>query len=291
MTPEQARAKPVNKRTDIWAFGCVLYELLTGKEAFRGGTVSDTIAAVLEREPEWQALPPATPAKIRDLLRRCLQKDSQRRLRDIGDARIEIEEASAAPAMPELAATLEGVRALGRRGLILRVGALLLVAIVTGLAIWNLKPTSTAPPKPVARFTITLPPGEQLAGLDLGLAVALSPDGSRLAYVARQGGIQQLYLRAMDSQEARPIPGTEGAVNPFFSPDGHWLGFFAGGRLEKVSVNGGAGVTLRDGVNFGGASWASQGMIAISPPSIPGLQQVPDAGGTPQTLTRLEKGD
>src|SRR6202162_4459277 len=106
MTPEQARAKPVNKRTDIWAFGCVLYELLTGKEAFRGGTVSDTIAAVLERGPEWQALPPATPAKIRDLLRRCLQKDSQRRLRDIGDARIEIEEALSAPpaAEPSVAA-------------------------------------------------------------------------------------------------------------------------------------------------------------------------------------------
>jgi Tol biopolymer transport system component len=291
MSPEQARAKPVNKRTDIWAFGCVLYELLTGKEAFRGGTVSDTIAAVLEREPEWQALPPATPAKIRDLLRRCLQKDSQRRLRDIGDARIEIEEASATPAMPELAATLEGVRALGRRGLILRVGALLLVAIVTGLAIWNLKPTPTAPPKPVSRFTITLPPGEQLAGLDLGLAVALSPNGSRLAYVARQGGIQQLYLRAMDSQEARPIPGTEGAVSPFFSPDGQWLGFLAGGKLKKISVNGGAALTLGDGVNIGGASWGSQGMIAISPTSIPGLQQVPDAGGTPQTLTRLEKGD
>src|ERR1700693_4833383 len=291
MTPEQARAKPVNKRTDIWAFGCVLYELLTGKEAFRGGTVSDTIAAVLEREPEWQALPPATPAKIRDLLRRCLQKDSQRRLRDIGDARIEIEEASAAPAMPELAATLEGVRALGRRGLILRVGALLLVAIVTGLAIWNLKPTSTAPPNPLSRFTITLPPGEELAGLDLGPAVALSPDGSRLAYVARQGGTQQLYLRAMDSQEARPIPGTEGAVNPFFSPDGQWLGFFAGGKLKKVSVNGGAALTLGDAVIPRGASWGSQGVIAFAPSSVSVVQQVPDAGGAPRPLTRPEKGE
>src|SRR3984893_17652373 len=224
-------------------------------------------------------------------LPRCLQKDSQRRLRDSGHRAIEIEEASAAPAMPEPAATLKGVRALGRRGLILSVGALLLVAIVTGLAIWNLKPTPTAPRKPVSRFTITLPPGEQLAGLGLGLAVALSPDGSRLAYVARQASTQQLYLRAMDSQEARPIPGTEGAVNPFFSPDGQWLGFLAGGKLKKISVNGGAALTLGDGVNFGGASWGSQGMIAISPTSIPGLQQVPDTGGTPQTLTRLERGD
>src|ERR1700687_4274463 len=149
MSPEQARAKAVDKRTDIWAFGCVLYELLTGKEAFRGGTVSDTIAAVLEREPEWQALPPATPAKIRDLLRRCLQKDSQRRLRDIGDARIEIEEASAAPARAEPSAPVKGIRSLGRRGLILSVGTLLLVVIVTGLAIWNLKPAPSPLPKPV----------------------------------------------------------------------------------------------------------------------------------------------
>jgi eukaryotic-like serine/threonine-protein kinase len=291
MSPEQARGKAVDKRTDIWAFGCVLYEMLAGKVAFRGATVSDTIVAVLEREPDWQALPAATPTKIRDLLRRCLQKESQHRLRDIGDARIEIEEASAAPAMPEPAATRKGVRALGRQVLILSVGALLLVAIVTGLTMWNLKSSPAPTPQPVSRTVITLPPGQQLAGLDLGPAVALSPDGSRLAYVARQGGTQQLYLRAMDSQEAKLIPGTEGAVNPFFSPDGQWLGFFASGKLKKVSVNGGAALTLGDGVTFGGASWGSQGMIAISPTSIPGLQQVPDTGGTPQTLTLLEKGD
>ena len=213
----------MDKRTDIWAFGCVLYEMLTGKEAFRGETVSDTIAAVLEREPDWQALPPATPAKIRDLLRRCLQKDSQRRLRDIGDARIEIEEALAAPAMPELAATRKGLRALGRRALIVSVGALLLVAIGTGFAIWNLKPAPTASPKPVSRFTITLPPGEQLSAQEYAV-MALSPDGTHLAYVATQGGNQQLYLRAMDSLETKPIPGTEGAISPFFSPDGQWLG-------------------------------------------------------------------
>jgi serine/threonine-protein kinase len=291
MSPEQARGKAVDKRADIWAFGCVLYELLTARQAFRGETFSDTIAAVLEREPDWQALPPATSAKIRDLLKRCLQKDSQRRLRDMGDARIEMEEASAAPATAEPAAALRGVRALGRRGLTLSVGALLLVAIVTGLAVWNLKPAPTAPPKPVSRFTITLPPGQQLAGLDLGPAVALSPDGSRLAYVARQGGTQQIYLRALDSQEARPMPGTEGAVNPFFSPDGQWLGFVESGKLEKVLVNGGTALTLGDGVSAGGASWGSQGMIAISPTSIPGLQLVPDTGGAPQQLTRLEKAD
>jgi Tol biopolymer transport system component len=291
MSPEQARAKPVDKRTDIWAFGCVLYELLTGKRAFRGETVSDTIAAVLEREPNWGALPPATPAKIRDLLRRCLQKESQHRLRDIGDARIEIEEASAAPAMPEPAATLKGVRVLGRRALIVGVGALLLVAIVTGLAIWNLKPAPTAPPKPVSRFTITLPPGEQLSAQDYA-AMALSPDGTHLAYVATQGGTQQLYLRAMDSLEAtKPIPGTEGAVSPFFSPDGQWLGFFARGKLKKVSVSRGSALTLGDAKNPRGGSWGGQGTIAFAPAAVSVLQQVSDTGDTLQPLTHLEKGE
>jgi Tol biopolymer transport system component len=288
MSPEQARGKVVDKRTDIWAFGCVLYEMLTGKRAFRGETVSDTIAAVLELEPDWQILPAAAPAKIRDLLRRCLHKDIQHRMRDIGDARIEMEEASAAPAMPEPTATLTGVRALGRRAIILSVGALLLVAIITGLVVWNLKPS---PPQPVSRTVITLPPGQQLAGLDLGPAVALSLDGSRLAYVARQGGTQEIYLRAMDSLETKPIPGTEGGVSPFFSPDGQWLGFFAGGKLKKISVNGGAAVTVGDAADPRGANWSSQGTITFVPTNVSVLHQVPDGGGAPQPLTRFEKGD
>ena len=289
MSPEQARGKDVDKRTDIWAFGCVVYELLTGRRAFRGETVSDTIAAVLEREPDWQALPLATPAKIRDLLRWCLQKDSQRRLRDIGDARMEIEEALAAPAIAEPSAPSKGIRALGRRPLILSLGALLLGAAIASLATWNLKPTPS--PRPISRFTITLPPGQQLTGLDTGPAVALSPDGTHLAYVAIQGGTQQLYLREMDSVESKPIPGTEGAVNPFFSPDGQWVGFFAGGNLKKVPVSGGAAVTLGDASNPHGASWGSQGMIAFTPANGLGVQQVSDAGGTPQPLTPLEKGE
>ena len=291
MSPEQARGKAMDKRTDIWAFGCVLYELLAGKEAFRGETVSDTIVAVLEREPDWQVLPSATPAKIRDLLRRCLQKDVNKRCRDAGDVRIEIEEALVAPAMPEPAVTVKGVRALGRRALILSVGALLLVAIVTSLAIWKLKPSPAPAPQPVTRTVITLPPGQQLAGLENGPAVALSPDGTHLAYVVRQGGTQQIYLRAMDSLESKPISGTDGAVNPFFSPDGQWLGFFAGGKLKKVSVSGGAAVTVSDTAQPRGASWGSQGIIAFAPQNVAVLQQVSDAGGTPQPLTRLEKGE
>jgi len=290
MSPEQARGKAVDKRTDIWAFGCVFYELLTGKQAFQGETVTEILAAVLKGEPEWQALHTNTPIKIRDLLRRCLQKDVNKRCRDAGDVRIEIEEALAVPATAEATAPTKGIRALGRRALILSLGALLLGAAIAGLAIWNLKPAPPSPPRPVTRTVITLPPGDQLAGLD-SPAMALSPDGSQLAYVARRGGRQQIYLRALDNLEARPIAGTEGAIGPFFSPDGQWLGFFAAGKLKKISVSGGAALNLGDAPNPQGASWGSQSMIAFAATNVSVLQLVSDAGGTPQPLTRLEKGD
>jgi serine/threonine-protein kinase len=290
MSPEQARGKAVDKRTDIWAFGCVLYEMLTGKEAFRGETVSDTIAAVLAREPDWQVLPPATPAKIRDLLRRCMQKESQHRLRDIGDARIEIEEASTAPAMAEPAAQAKGIRVRWQGALLWGV-AFLLLAAVTGMAVWKWKSSSPIISGPVSRIAITLPPGQPLAGLDIGLAVALSPDGTRLAYAARQGDKQQLYLRPLAGLEAKPIPGTEGAIQPFFSPDGQWLGFFADGKLKKISVSGGTSISLGDGADPRGASWGSQGMIIFVPTRNSALVQVSDAGSTPQTLTRFAKGE
>ena len=160
--------------------------------------------------------------------------------------------------------------------------------MIASLAVWNLKPAPPTSPRPESRFTITLPPGQQLAGLENGLAVALSPDGTHLAYVATQNGTQQIYLRAMDSLEARPIPGTEGAGTPFFSPDGLWVGFFAEGKLKKIAVSGGAAMTLSDSAISRGASWGSQEMIAIG--GVP-LQQVSDAGGAPQPLTRLGKGE
>ena len=321
MSPEQARGKAVDKRTDIWAFGCLLYELLTTKLAFRGETITDTLAAILEREPDWQALPPSTPAQVRDLLRRCLQKDSQRRLRDLGDARIEIEEALAPPlevpgaeslkrdsdsghaAVAESEAGLKPAKKSTRfrwaavstapidkswRATAVWAAAGLAACIAVGLTVWNLKPAPA--PKAVSRLTITLPPGDQLAAQDYP-ALALSPDGTQLAYVAIRGGTRQIYLRALDSLEARPLAGTDGANTPFFSPDGQWVGFFAGGKLKKVSVSGGAALTLGNAANPRGASWGSQGMIAFSPQNVAVLQQVSDAGGTPQPLTRFEKGD
>jgi Tol biopolymer transport system component len=293
MSPEQARGKSVDKRTDIWAFGCVLYELLAGRQAFQGESTTEILAAVLRGEPDWQALPETTPMSIRALLRRCLQKEMNKRARDAGDARIEIEEAMAAPVTAELttAAPTKGFRALGRRVLILSVGIFLLGAAIAGIAVWNVKPTRSPTPQVVSRFTITLPPGQQLAGLYSGPALALSPDGTRLAYIARQGGVQQLYLRAMDSLESTSIPDTEGAVNPFFSPDGQWVGFFAGGKLKKIPVSGGSALTLGNAAYTDGASWGSRTMIAFPPTAASALQQVSDAGGALQPMTRLEKGE
>jgi serine/threonine-protein kinase len=263
----------------------VLYEMLTGKMAFSGEAVTDTLAAVIRAEPDWSQLPAYTPMRVRVLLQRCLQKDAKQRLRDIGDARISLEEVlSGASELSPGAAPTPSPR-FWRRLLPWAVGVLAVAVAVA--ATWHLKPS---PPRPVTRFTITLPSGQHLAGLDQP-ALALSPDGSQLAYVATtQGGVQQIYLREMNSAETRSISGTEGATDPFFSPDGQWLGFFADGRLKKIPVSGGAAITLADAPAHFGASWGSQGIIVFISALGP-LQQVSDAGGVPQPLTRLEKGE
>jgi Tol biopolymer transport system component len=173
------------------------------------------------------------------------------------------------------------------RALPLSLATLLLGGALASLATWNLKPT---PPRPVSRMLITLPPGQRLAGLDQP-AVAFSPDGSRLAYVAIQGGTQQIYLRALDSLESQAIPGTEGGVNPFFSPDSQWLGFFPAQKLKKVPVSGGSVQTIDDAVQLHGASWSAKDTIVFKRQGIPTLQQVPASGGTPQPLTHAEKGE
>jgi serine/threonine-protein kinase len=293
MSPEQAKGKPVTKATDIWAFGCVLYELLSGHAAFEGDDITEILAAVVKTEPDWNRLPTTTPPAVRMLLKRCLQKDRTLRLRDAGDARIEIQETLSSPSgmSPGIAASAKGIRALGRRELILIPGALLLVAAIASLATWILKPSSSPLPQPVSRLTITLPPGQQIAGLDRGPAVALSLDGAHLAYIARQGGAQQLYLRSMDSLEAKPILGTDGAFNPFFSPDGQWVGFFAGGKLKKASVSGGAVLTVGEAASPNGASWGSQGTIAFAPTNVSTIEQIPDAGGTATPISHLVKAE
>jgi Tol biopolymer transport system component len=292
MAPEQLEGKEVDARTDIFAFGVVVYEMATGKKAFEGKSQASLIAKILETDPpSISSLQPMTPPALDRLVKKCLTKEPEGRWQAASDVCDELKwiaegGSQISSVMPVPA---KGIRALGQRQLILGVlGALLLGAAITAIALWNLKPT---PPRPVSRYVITLLPGQQLAALDFGPAVALSPDGSHLAYVARQGGVRQLYLRAMDSLESKPIPGTEGSLNPFFSPDGQWIGFFSVGKLRKVSVSGGAAIPLGDAGFPLGASWGSRGTITFAPTNGSVLQQVSEAGGNPQPLTRFEKGE
>ncbi|HET9406431.1 MAG TPA: protein kinase [Candidatus Sulfotelmatobacter sp.] len=287
MSPEQLEGKEADVRSDIFSLGAVLYEMITGKRAFEGKTTASTIAAILASEPKpISALQPMSPLLER-VVKACLEKDPAARMQTAHDVKLQLRWIAEAGSevTPPSAAAMRGLP--GRRGVVLGVGGLLLVAVIASLATWNLKPE---PPRPVSRTVITLPPGQHLAGLDQP-AVALSPDGTHLAYVAVQGNTQQLYLRAMDSLEARPIPGTEGATEPSFSPDGQWLGFFASGNLKKVSVSGGAALTLGDALQPRGGSSGSRGLIAFVPSWASTVQQVPDAGGTPQALTHFAKGE
>jgi serine/threonine-protein kinase len=289
MSPEQAKAKSVDRRADIWAFGCVLYEMLTGKQAFTGETVTESLAAVIMKDPDLSQLPLATPMRVRMLLQRCLQKDPKQRLQAIGDARISLDEVlSGAPEFapsPTSVAVVPISQPLWRRVLPWAVGVL--AVAIASLAVWDLKPS---PARPVTRTVINLPPGDQLAALDFP-AIAISPDGTQLAYVAIHAGTRQIHLRALDSLEARALAGTEGANTPFFSPDGQWLGFFAGGKLQKISVSGGAALTIATAVtNPHGATWGG-GKIAFMQAINSPMQQVSDAGGASQTLVRLEKGE
>jgi serine/threonine protein kinase/Tol biopolymer transport system component len=293
MAPEQLEGKEVDARTDLFAFGAVVYEMATGKRAFQGDTQASVISAIMSSEPPlMSSLQPMTPPALDSVVKRSLAKDPDERCQSANDLTYELRWIAEGGSQGAMAPTAKAksIRALGERPLILGLGSLLLGLAIASLALWNLRPSPS--PQPVTRTVINLPPGQQLAGLDGGPAVALSPDATHLAYVARQGGTQQIYLRPLDSLESRPMPGTEGANEPFFSPDGQWLGFVAGGKLKKVSVNGGAALTLGDAVNSGGASWGSQGLIAFAPAAdVEPIQQVPDAGGTPQPLTRFEKGE
>jgi serine/threonine-protein kinase len=289
MSPEQIEGKELDGRSDIFSLGAVLYEMLTGQRAFPGKSQLSVASAILEKEPApISTIKPLTPPALDHAIRRCLTKDPDERWQTARDLALELkwstEGGSQVTSAPT--GTAEGIRARWR-GALLWGAVSLLLATVTGLAIWNLKPS---PPRPVSRTVITLPPGQRLAALDQP-AVALSPDGTHLAYVAVQGGTQQLYLRAMDSLEARPILGTEGAVGPFFSPDGQWLGFFAGTKLKKISVSGGTAQTLGDATLAHGESWSNQGTIAFSPGTASFLQQVSEAGGASQPLTRLAAGE
>jgi hypothetical protein len=286
MSPEQARGKAVDKRADIWAFGVVLYEMLTGRRAFEGNDVSITLAAVMTKEPEWDALPASTPEALRRLLIRCLQKDAKARMRDIGEARLQIDELlSSAPAFETTRPVTPR-----RRGTSwpLTMVTAVFAAIVAGIVVWTLRPPAPSVAGPVARVAVSLPAGVRLAELQFP-AVALSPDGTQLAFAALKGSTRQLYIRSLDNVELKAIAGTEDATAPFFSPDGQWIGFFAGGKLKKISVAGSALQALWSAPLGVGGSWAPDNTIYFAPTAIAGLWKIPAAGGTAQPVTTLDR--
>ncbi len=292
MSPEQARGEALDKRTDVWSFGCVLYETLTGRRAFSGATTPDVLAAVLEREPDWHALPAGMPGLLRSLLRRCLQKDKAQRLHDIADARIEIEEAlkeelqSAPVQLAERAPTAWRASSVGAG---LAVG--LLLGAATMWALRALSPPDGGAPLPGARLAIPLPAFDVLDRDNLPV-VAISPDGTRIVYAAERASVRRLYLRRVDEDGATPIPGTEGAFEPFFSPDGGSLAFFAGAKLKKLALAGDAPVVLADAPTPRGGSWGIDDTILFVPRhDAAGVWRVPASGGTPERLTAPEQGE
>ena len=283
MSPEQARGKRLDRRSDVFSFGCVLYECLTGTRAFPGETVSDTLAAILRAEPDWTLLPAQTPAAVRKLLRRCLEKDLKRRLRDIGDARLEIDEAIASPDAEAATAVVPRQR---RAAPLLWILASALLGIVATFSVGRQfgRPTAPAVSQSV-RAELPLPVGTTLDVADRP-AIGVSPDGATVVFRAVQKDVARLYRRRLEASAAEPIPGTEGGSDPFFSPDGQWLGFFTGFELKKVPLAGGlpVSVTRVPPVTMGG-TWGADGkiLLTLTPNSI--LFAVSEAGGPLQPFT------
>jgi eukaryotic-like serine/threonine-protein kinase len=287
MSPEQARGAAADRRADIWAFGVVLFEMLTGRQSFPGETTSDILAGVLRAEPEWSALPAATPHGVRKLLKRCLERDRKQRLQAIGEARIAIDECLAHPEAPP-AAIVSHTKSRERVAWIAAA-----LAAATALTVSAMHFREKPPDVRTFRFSVFPPDKATFGDLSTTGAVMVSPDGAQLAFVgAGQGANPELWLRPLDSLTAHPLAGTTGATYPFWSPDSRYLGFFAEGKLKKVAVNGGPPQTSCEATNGRGGSW-SRGksgaeVIVFAPDATGGLFLVSAAGGEPVTLTALD---
>jgi serine/threonine-protein kinase len=281
MSPEQARGKPVDKRADIWAFGCVLYEMLTGRRAFAGEDITDTVAAVVRSEPKWDALQDVVPPSVRAFLRRCLHKDAKQRVGDIRDVRLALEGAFET-ATPQDARSSRLAQPSWRRAVPFAMTAVAAV-LVTGLAAWRLWP-SVEPPA-VHRFTYSLPPDQLFRGAGRTV-MALSRDGRHFVYNTERG----LYLRSMDELQSHVIPGTEKSLtNPFFAPDGQSVGYFEGGSLKRIPISGGSPIVICGATSPFGASWHTDDTILFGQPN--GVVRVSANGGTPELVIRAKGGE
>jgi eukaryotic-like serine/threonine-protein kinase len=278
MSPEQARGQSVDKRTDIWAFGCVLYEMLTGHVAFPGKTIPDTLAGVLEREPNWDLLPATTLPAIHRLVERCLEKDAKRRVRDIGDAAIEISDAMTSPGK------VAEPRSRAPRWIWGLASGLVAVGLALGWVIAHLQQPPVAKDRTV-RLTVNPAAGTEF-GVDTGAAI--SPDGQMLAFVTGSSGNRKLWLRPLNSLSARELPGTAAATFPFWSPDSRSLAFFAAGKLKRIEVSGGQPTVICD-VGLGrGGTWNEEGVVLFNSVNDGPLLRVPATGGTPVPFTTVD---
>ena len=279
MSPEQAKGKPIDKRTDVWAFGAVLYEMLTGKKAFPGDDVSDTLATVLKSEPEWDELPSDTPRAVLRLLHRCLAKDKKVRLREVGSAIVEIHDAEEEQAGGVSAAAVQVQSNAWFRPVVV-LPVLAVVALLTGLGVWFMMRST---PEPIVRFHIPLTV-DQVFSAPFRPSVTISPDGLNVVYVANN----RLWLRPIDQLDATEISGSDGASSPFFSFDGQSIGFWSSGQLRKVAVTGGAPVTIADVRDDpDGPVWGSDNMIRYGHAG--GIMQVSGASGVPEILIAIEE--
>jgi Tol biopolymer transport system component len=295
MSPEQARGKPIDRRTDIWSFGCVLYEMLTGRTAFTGESVSDTIVAVLDREPDWSGLPNTTPPAVRRLLQRCLEKDARRRLHDVADVRIEIDDAMTAPVSGGLVAAEHGrsvtdsasARVFRRDRLWPAATAAMAIAVVVLATLALRRPAATLRPRSlsiVPSIGTTFTP-KDVSGMP---HFAMSPDGNRLAFVAAAPGARpQLWVKQLDSGATQPLPGTDDARGPFWAPDSRSLAFYARGKLKKVSAGGAVPQDLADALGDGGA-WNASGIILFSSLGANTLVRISQEGGAVAPATQLD---
>ena len=271
MAPEQARGKVVDKRADIWAFGVVVYEMLTGQRAFRGDDISETLASVLKDSPSLDALPAATPLALRRLVRRCLERDVKSRLRDIGEVRIALEGATES----EPASSRQT-----RQPLVWALAAVTAASLTLAAIALGNRPTPSQ--TPALRFTIQLPPGEEITSYP-----AITRDGRTVAYVTERGTNDvRLYLRDLQSFEPREVPGSVGARQPFFSPDGKWIAFFAQGQLQKAEVSGGTPVRVTEAAYPFGGTWNDDDTIIYAASLGSGLLRVRASGGNPEQLTK-----
>ena len=292
MSPEQAKGKRVDKRADVWAFGVVLYEMLTSRRPFAGEDVSETLAYVLTKEPDWDGLPADLSPTLRTYLIRCLEKDPKERVRDIGDVRLALDgvfEASAPPSVVEATTPFTPKSAAARRRA-WAAGIFVAGGLAVFLTMRTLGPGQTErSSSTLTHAVIPLKPDQKLGGGVVGaLPFAISPDGTQIAYTVSEGTTLHLYLQRLDEFGARLVPRSEGAKNPFFSPDGQWVGFFGRDGLYKVSTTGGAPSKISEGPSTGrGAHWAADDTIVYS--DLVRVWRVPAAGGTPELL--LERDD